>query len=98
MKYVVDIAPFISKRTSQWNFKLGTLLSIRIPLHQLNPFLSRCRFGFNIEPTYLISLQSGRQTGQNTPEKIIEENPFPLATVHYCTAQYKSSADPFRGT
>ena len=81
MKYVVDIAPFISKRTSQWNFKLGIQLLLdkdttsSVKFH----FYPDARFGFNIVPTYIdFFAHLGGRLEQNTPEKIIEENPFLL--------------------
>lgn len=81
MKYVVDIAPFISKRTSQWNFKLGIQMLLdkdttsSVKFH----FYPDARFGFNIVPTYIdffVNLKGRLE--KNTPEKIIEENPFLL--------------------
>jgi hypothetical protein len=81
MKYVVALSPFISKSTSQWNFKLGIQLlldkdtSSAVRFH----FYPDARFSFNIVPTYITFFAGlNGKLEKNTPDKIIDENPFLL--------------------
>lgn len=81
MKYVVALSPFISKSTSQWNFKLGIQLlldkdtSSTVKFH----FYPDARFSFNIVPTYITFFAGlNGKLEKNTPDKVIEENPFLL--------------------
>lgn len=81
LKYVVAISPYISKRTAQWNFKLGVqlLLDKDTTSSVKFRFYPDARFGFTIVPSY-IEFFAGL-TGkleQNTPENVIMENPFLL--------------------
>jgi len=81
MKYVVALSPFISKSTSQWNFKLGLQLlldkdtSSTVKFH----FYPDAKFSFNIVPTYITFFAGlNGKLEKNTPDRIIEENPFLL--------------------
>ncbi len=81
MKYVVALSPFISKSTSQWSFRLGLQLvldkdtSSTVKFH----FYPDARFSFNIVPTYITFFAGlNGKLEKNTPDKVIEENPFLL--------------------
>ena len=81
LKYVVALSPFISKSTTQWNFRLGVQLlmdkdtSSTVKFH----FYPDARFEFNIVPEYIRFFAGlNGKLEKNTPEKVIEENPFLL--------------------
>lgn len=81
LKYVVSLSPFISKSSTLWNFRLGmqllvdkdTLSSAKFHLYP------DVKFAFDIVPSYISFFAGlGGKLEQNTPEKVIEENPFML--------------------
>ena len=81
LKYVVALSPFIAKSTTQWNFRLGVQLlldkdtSSNVKFH----FYPDARFEFNIVPEYIRFFAGlNGKLEKNTPDKVIEENPFLL--------------------
>ncbi len=81
MKYVVAFSPFITKSTTQWNFRVGIQLvldkdtSSTVKFH----FYPDARFSFNIVPTYITFFAGlNGKLEKNTPDKVIIENPFLL--------------------
>lgn len=80
-RYVVALSPFISKSSAQWNFKLGIQLLLdrdtasTVRFH----FYPDAGMAFSIVPSYIdfFARLSGKLE-KNTPERIIEENPFLL--------------------
>ena len=78
-KYIASINPFIKKSTDQWNFKLGfqALLDRNLTQNAKFHIYPDLKFGFSIVPSY-ISFFTGLGGGleKNTPETIIEVNPF----------------------
>jgi len=81
LKYVVALSPFIAKSTKQWNFRLGVQLlldkdtSSNVKFH----FYPDARFEFNIVPEYIRFFAGlNGKLEKNTPDKVIEENPFLL--------------------
>lgn len=72
---ITSISPFIKKRSSQWNYKLGfqALLDRESFMH-LYPDIE---FGFSIVPSYLSFFAglSGKME-RNDPLKLVSENPY----------------------
>lgn len=74
-QYIASVSPFFSRRTDQWNFRLGfqAVLDRSTILH-LYP---DAEFGFTVVPAYVEFFSS--LTGKlerNEPLKVIAENPF----------------------
>jgi len=81
LKYVVGLSPFISKSSDQWNFRLG--IQLLIEKDTLSPvkfhLYPDAKFSFIVVPTYISFFAGlGGRLEQNTPDKVIEENPFLL--------------------
>ena len=81
LKYVVALSPFIAKRTAQWNFRVGVQLLLDRDTSSTTKFhfYPDARFEFNIVPEYIRFFAGlGGKLEKNTPDKIIQENPFLL--------------------
>lgn len=81
LKYVAGLTPFISKSSTQWNFRLG--LQLLLEKDTLSPvkfhLYPDARFSFVVVPAYISFFAGlGGRLEQNTPEKVIRENPFLL--------------------
>lgn len=80
-RYVAALSPFISKSSAQWNFRLGIqlLLDSDTTSSVKFRFYPDARLGFGIVPSYVefFARLSGKLE-KNTPDKIIDENPFLL--------------------
>lgn len=80
LKYIVALSPFISKSTTQWNFKLGLQLLLDKDTSSVKfHFYPDAEFAFKIVPDYInFFVGLNGKLEKNTPEKIIGENPFLL--------------------
>ena len=78
-KYIASLSPFIKKSTPQWNFKAGAELLLDRNMAEKPKFhiYPDVNFGFSIVPSYVrfFTALSG-MLERNSPEMIIEENPF----------------------
>ena len=78
-KYIASVSPFVTKSTSQWNFRLGLQLLLDRDTSSSAKFhiYPDVRFGFSIVPSY-VSFFAGLngKLERNDPENIIAENPF----------------------
>ena len=80
-KYIVSISPFIKKSTAQWNFKFGLQALLDRNLSESADFhlYPDVEFGFSIVPSYINFFTGlGGNLEKNTPETIIEVNPYVL--------------------
>ena len=81
-KYIASISPFISKRSSLWNFKLGVqaLLERNVTNSARFHIYPDINFGFSIVPSYIQFFTGlGGSLEKNNPESVIEVNPFILS-------------------
>jgi hypothetical protein len=74
-QYIASISPFYTKRTDEWNFKLGLqMLLDRSSILHIYPDVD---FGFTIIPSYLSFFASlSGKLERNEPLKIVSENPY----------------------
>ncbi len=79
LKYIVSLSPFLTKSTSQWNFKAGLQLLLDQNMNSEPDFhiYPDVKFGFGIVPEY-ISFFAGLngKLEVNEPKEIIDYNPF----------------------
>ncbi|HEX2919958.1 MAG TPA: hypothetical protein VHO50_02210 [Bacteroidales bacterium] len=80
-KYIAALNPFISKSSSQWNFRLGMQALIERNLKESAKLhiYPDVHFGFNMVPSYInffAALEGNLE--KNDPLNVIEENPFLL--------------------
>lgn len=78
-KYIASLSPFIKKSTPQWNFKAGAELLLDRNMAEKPKFhiYPDVNFGFSIVPSYVRFFTAlNGMLERNSPEMIIEENPF----------------------
>jgi len=86
-EYVAEVTPFLTKKTDEWNAKLGAGLVLDKFIDDDEPrFLiyPDFRFSFNIMPPYIgFFAELKGKLERNTPENVINLNPFILSDYLY---------------
>jgi len=85
--YIAEITPFITRKSADWNAKLGAGFVLDKFIDDDDPKLHiypDLRFGFNIMPSYLAFYAELKgKLERNTPENVIMLNPFVLSDYLY---------------